>query len=320
MIFLQAGQEQVGFEERYKEQLLNKDFYHSVFIAESPVMKILHEKIKTLASLSSSVFILGAGGTGRETVAREIFSNSENKDSKHFIKFACYGLNQNTIEKKLFGEKKGEEALLNSHPSKTLFIKGIEHFGLYLQNKFLSYLLDYDKKETLPRLICSSSEELSKKLKEGHFSQNLFEVLSQNLLILPSLAERAEDIPFLISFFNKQNGFKASINKKVLEVLQSHSWKGNIKELRNICLQLSILYADKDFITEEDLSMIKREALSVERNIQYDPKLSLEKLINYYIQLSLDHFQSKKKSAKALGISVKTIYNKIQKGYIAFSD
>ena len=241
--------------------------------------------------------ILGASGTGRTTTALEIFNGNYNNISKHFIKFVCYGLDQDIIEKKLFGEK-DHDGLLMSGENNTLFIKGIECFNPLLQKKILSHLLNHQKRETLPRLICSSSEELSQKVKESQFSQGLFKILSQNLLILPLLSERLEDIPFLISSFNEQNGFKGCISEKALQALNLHSWKGNITELKNLCMQISILHPDKELIAEEDLPTIGKKNNYVKSTINYNPNVNLEALINHYIQMSLDHFKSKQKVQK----------------------
>lgn len=318
MIILQAGRNQVGFEENYKKNIADANSSEFVFISESPVMKVVYKKIKGLAFLSSPVLILGASGTGRTTAALEIFNKVRENGSQEFIKFVCYGLDQKTIEKKLFGEDGQENGLLMSGAENTLFIKGIECFDPLLQKKCLYYLLDHQKMETLPRLIFSSSEELSQKVKEAQFSQSLFEILSQNLLILPLLSERSEDIPFLVSLFNRQNGVKGHITEEVLQALKLHSWEGNITELKNLCLQISILYPDKEFITKKDLPIFNKGTTG--KTLKYNPNLKLEDLVNHYIQMSLDYFQSKPKSAKALGISVKTIYNKIKTGCVVFSD
>ena len=313
MIFLQAGYNQMGFEAHYTNHLAKTKDTKFVFVSESPVMKRIYEKIMSFSLSSSPVLILGAGGTGREATAREIFNNDSY--SKNFIKFVCYGLNHSGIEKKLFGEN-NKQGLLHCGMDNTLFIKGLESWTTWLQNRFLFYLLNDKNGKTKPRLICSSSEELYRKVKEGHFSQDLFEILSQNFVILPSLSERAEDIPFLISLFNQQNAFKACITQRALQSLKSHSWMGNITELKNVCLQMSVLYTDKGFIDKEDLPIIGMEDSSIEKTVRYNPNLSLQNLIDYYIQISLNHFKSKKKCAKALGISVKTIYNRINAGKI----
>ena len=318
MIFLQAGNNQVGFEENLKKNLVNKNSQF-VFISESPIMKRIYEKIKTLACLSSPVLILGARGTGRTTAAYELFKRGKSCSLKQFIKFSCYGLETNKIEKKLFGNN-NKEGLLRSGRDRTLFIKGVECFNLSLQKKLLSFLINHREKEIIPRLIFSSSERLSEKVKEAVFSQDLFEVLSQNLLILPSLSERPEDIPLLVSSFNNRNGFKGYMTEEALEILKPVFYKENIKGLKEACLQISILYPDKKFITGEDVSIIGKRDDTMRTIIKYNPNLSLEDIVNRYIQMSLDYFQSKQKSAKALGISVKTIYNKIKVGSVVLSD
>lgn len=320
MTFLQAGQNQVNFDDQYGDFQTDTSSIESTFVSESPVMQVVYDKIQELARSSSPVLILGAKGTGRTAVAREIFNSTDKTSSKRFAKFVCYGLSPAMIESQLFGNAKNS-GLLSRGKDSTLFIKGIECLDSFLQNKLLSYLSDYKNKDQLSRLIFSAEENLSKKVKEDEFSQELFEVLSHNLLILPSLSERKEDIPYLISLFNKQNNFKGHISDNALELLKSLTWKENIKELKNVCLQVSILYTDKDFIDEEDLSMIiNKKSQPVEELMKYDPNLLLEDIVNGYIQLSLNHFQSKKDSAKALGVSVKTIYNKIKTGCVVFSE
>ena len=315
MILLQAGSNQLGFDSGIKKDS-RSDCDEYIFIAESPIMKRLYKQIKILANMDAPVLILGASGTGRERTAYEIFFNNENKSQTEFMKFVCYGFDQNFIEEKLFGE----QGLLYKGSDVTLFIKGVECLENPLQLRLLSFLLDPLNKKTLPRLICSSTENISSEVKEGHFSNNLFELLSQQILLLPSLSERVEDIPSFISYFNSKNAFSGYFDEKALQMLIFHSWKGNIKELQNVCFQISILYRDKELIKESELNMIVRDDSSLLSHIYYEPKLTLEKLVNHYIQLSLDHFQSKRQSAKALGISVKTIYNKIQQGHIAFSE
>ena len=319
MIFLQTGQNQVGFDEQYGSVQSEGLKFKPVFITESSVMKIIHEKIKSLALSPSPVLILGANGTGRSASAYEIFKQDENKNSKYFIRFNSYGLPSDVIEARLFGNRE-EPGLLNCGRDKTLFIKGLEFWSPFLQTRLLSFISDYQNRSTLPRLICSAEEKLSERVTDGCFSRELFEALSQNLLILPLLSERPEDIPLFVSLFNRRNSFTGLITEEALNLLMSYPWSGNITELKNICLQISILYGDRDFVYGEDITPILKESrYSKGKEIAYDPNLSLEDVINLYIQKSLEHFQSKQESAKALGISVKTIYNKIKTGCVVFS-
>ena len=309
MIFLHAGKSQTCFESRDSAQSNEK-----VFICESPVMKGIYDKIRDLAYSSESVLILGSEGTGRSTVSRQIFDeNKSHSFKRQFIEFKLQGYSSHLIHKRLFGD----QGLLSSGADNTLFLSGIELLNQSLQKKLLSYLLDQNNKKALPRLICSSNENLPKRVKDGYFFQALFNFLSESLIILPLLHERPEDVPVFIKHFNKGNDFKGRLNYSALEFLKSYRSYSNISELKKICLQISILYSDKSIVTEKDLSYVIQDNSAGENlNIEYNPNISLEALSNLYIQKSLDYFKCKKMSAKALGISVKTIYNKIKTGDI----
>ncbi|MCY4321534.1 MAG: sigma 54-interacting transcriptional regulator [Bdellovibrionaceae bacterium] len=315
-MILHTGQKQIFFERNNTEKKEIKE----IFISESVVMKNIYNKIKDLAYENSSVLILGARGTGCKTVAQRIFYENKYNNANSFVELSCYGLAHTLIDKKLFGGENYSKGLLSIGSEHTLFIKGLELWTAFLQNKMLSYLIANRHSNSLPRLIYYGTDRLSKKVQEGSFSQELFNVLSENLLIIPLLSERKEDIPSFVSLFNEKNGFKGQLTQGALQVLISHLWHGNIPELRNICLQISILYAEKDLINEEDLSLIIRKNDFETICIKYNPSVSLEDIINRYIELSMNHFKSKKESAKALGISVKTIYNKIKSGDVILTN
>ena len=312
-MILQTGENQICFEE-YDTDTSQATKTTEDFIAESPAMKSIYRKIQDLAYESSSVLILGARGGGRNTTAHRIFHENKYNHSNKFVKLSCYGLAHTLIDKKLFGVDNNSTGLLSIGSENTLFIKGLELWTAFLQDKMLSYL-QLNKKSTLrPRLICCGTDLLSKKVQEGSFSQDLFNLLSENLLILPLLKERKEDIPLFVSLFNEKNGFKGRLSHEAVQKLQSHPWDGNMTELKNVCLKISILYANQDIINKEDLSIIVKDNFFETVNMRYNPKVSLEDIINRYIELSVNHFQSKSASAKALGISAKTIYNKIKSG------
>ena len=318
-MILQAGEKQVCFENHNTDISDNINETKETFIAESPVMKNIYRKIQDLAHEHSSVLILGARGTGCKTVAQNIFYENKYNNANKFVELSCYGLAHTLVDKKLFGAEDFSTGLLCIGSENTLFIKGLELWTVFLQNKLVSYLLHNKNSESMPRLICYGTDMLSKKVQEGSFSQELFNLLSENLLILPLLSERKEDIPLFVSLFNEKNGFKGHLSYSAFQLLQSHSWIGNIPELKNACLQMSILYAEKDFIDKEDLSLIIKENVFEATYIKYNPNISLEDMINRYIGLSIEHFKSKRASAKALGISVKTIYNKIRSGDVVIA-
>ena len=317
MIVLHSGIKQELFND--KKNLQNQEIIKPVFIAKSSIMKDIFNKIKNLSHTKSNLLILGDEGTGRTATAYEVFyQNKYFQSSREFLKIDCKKLAPHLITQMLFGDKRSQtyKTLLNSDESNTIYIKNINLLNLELQHKLYSYLSQNQSSSNRPRLISSSNESLSKKIQEKKFLQELFNLLSEDLIILPLLKERQEDIFPLISFFNEKNHFKGEFDNKALEFLHSYSWYGNISELKNICLKLSILYKEKHIISKKDLSYIIKD-LSVDTvDIKYSPNLTLNDIMNLYIEKALTHFGCKKACATALGISVKTLYNKIKTGAV----
>lgn len=317
MIVLNSGRKQELFNDTQSSQ--RKEIIKPVFIAESSVMKNIHNKIKNLAHAKSNLLILGDEGTGRQSTAYEVFyQNKYPQSEREFFIIDCQGMAPHLIEQKLFGDKysKSYTSLLSSNENNTIYLKNINFLNLNLQKKIYSYLTK-EKTYNRPRLISSSNELISKKIQSKKFLQELFNILSEDLIILPLLKERQKDISHLISFFNKKNHFKGFFDSEALEFLQSYSWYGNIIELKDMCLKLSILYHEKDIISKKDLSHIIRDLSAEAVDIKYNPNLTLNNIMNLYIEKSLEHFGCKKSAARALGISIKTLYNKLKIGVVS---
>ena len=315
MVLLQSGRKQELFEAQNNTKNQQQKA-QSAFIAESDLMKHIHNKIRNISHTKRNVLILGAEGTGRSATAYEVFYH--NKNSKEFVQIDCKNLTSHLLNQMLFGDKnsKSYKSLLNLGENKTLYIKNIDLMSLDMQKKLYFYLSTQGTRKKHPRLIVSSGESLSQKIQDKLFFQDLFNIISEDLIILPLLKERQQDIFSLLSYFNKKNNFKGCFNNKALDFLNSYEWYGNITELKNICLKLSILYHEKDIITKKDLSYIIKDLSTEVIDIKYSPNLTLNDVINLYIEKSLVHFKCKKRSASALGISVKTLYNKIKIGAI----
>ena len=315
MVVLNAGRTQELFNTKTK----NKEAIRSVFIAQSSVMRSIYSKMKNLAHTKTNILILGDKGTGRKSTASEIFyQNNYSHGEREFLQLDCKSMSPHLIEQKLFGDHNSPSytPLLKSNQNNTIYLKGISDLSLTLQQKIYSYLTT-EKNYNRPRLICSSDESITKKIQNKKFSQELFNVLSEDLIILPLLKERQEDIFHLMNLFNKNNHFNGVLSPEALDFLQSYNWSGNITELKMICLKLSILYPEKDIITKHDLSHIIKD-LSIESvDIKYDPNLTLDTIVNLYIEKALQHFRCKKEAAEALDISIKTIYNKMKSGVIS---
>ena len=318
MIVLHAGRKQDLFNETNRSQSKNR--VRPVFIAESGIMKSIYGKIKNISHTKSNLLILGDEGTGRTSTAYEVFYQNEYPQSnREFLEINCKGLAPHLIDQKLFGDNysKSYKPLLNSNTNNTIYMKNIDLLNLDLQKKLYSYLSKTSSSSNRPRLISSSNESISKKIQNKKFLQELFNLLSEDLIILPLLKERQEDIFPLIFFFNEKNHFKGTFDHQAFDFLHSYSWYGNISELKNICLKLSILYHEKDIINKKDLSFLIKDLSAESIDIKYSPNLTLNDILNLYTEKALAHFGCKKTCAAALGISIKTLYNKIKTGAVS---
>ena len=280
-------------------------------IASSPVMKSILYKIRNLRPDCSPILILGENGTGKKFIAQTIFNFHPNNQS--LLSLKCYDLSSELAAFHLFGNE-NHDGLLKKSLGQTLFIEGIDALSLELQSRLLAFFKsvrgDHFLKNT--RLIVSAHSNLPVRLTKKEFSESLFSLLNKNLIFLPTLKERAEDISGLLDYFLTENGFKGRIGERAISQLKKYFWPGNIIELKNLCVRWALLYKDRQ-VTNEELPEHIRASSELSYFIKYNPKINLETVIHFYIFQAVRHFQSKKEAGRALGISTKTIYNKLEK-------
>ena len=299
-MWLQPGQQSMLDKEK-----TNNSYHNKKIIQKSSIMKAILKQVERVAKNSNPVIFIGGHGTGRSMFAKKLYLSSH-KNNADLICINCSQINSDKVQEALL-------QTLNNLNKKTLLIESIDDLSVPLQTHLLQHLRDGKNRDF--RVIATASEYIYKKIEKKEFREDLFSHLSQNLILTPLLVERKEDIPELLALFLKQGGFQGQFTSKAIEALKSHDWKGNVVELKNVCSQISTLYKYKAFDVR-DLPISTHKDIQVKLFVKYNPKITLEELINYYISESLNHFKSKSKSAKALGISVKTIYNKIDRGII----
>ena len=294
----------------------------------SDIMKHLQKTVDRIAGTNVSVLIFGRSGTGKEMLARQIHKKSHRKQHP-FIVINCSCLNDNTVESELFGHEKGaftgairqKTGLLEKANGGTLFLDEIGALSLKTQTKLLRLLQEgeiYRVGGTRPiklnvRVLSCSHKNLAKEVIKGRFREDLYYRINTISISLPSLSERTEDIPLLLTHFLG----KVELEESALEVLMKYSWPGNVRELQNLCERWRILHHEKVFqkihLPAEFFSPKKPSALA------YDPTMSLADVNKAHILNALQHFSSKRKAAKALGITVKTLYNRLHE-YGVFED
>ncbi|HHD56430.1 MAG TPA: sigma-54-dependent Fis family transcriptional regulator, partial [Desulfobulbaceae bacterium] len=317
-----------------RQNLKNRLELKDETIIRSEAMIRLYEDIRTIGPISVPVLILGEAGTGKELVASALHSFSNRQGA--CLTLNCSAIPEGIFESELFGSVKGAFHNAVDKPGKlelahngTVFLDEIGDMDLVLQPKLLRFLEnkeitrlgDIRVKKLDVRIIAATNRNLEEKIRDNTFREDLFQRLSCFILKVPPLRERQEDIEPLIHFFLKQfsreyNWSLPAIADPVIKALESYSWPGNIRELRNSVLRLSVQAKGKT-ITMDDLARIGdnfgRESL---RKVSSLP--SLEKMEQKYIRQALDTAKGNiSEAAKIAGIARSTFYEKMKKFQIS---
>ncbi|MDX1328387.1 MAG: sigma-54 dependent transcriptional regulator [Arenibacter sp.] len=242
-------------------------------IGESKEIEKVKEILEKVAPTDARVLITGANGTGKELVAHWIHEKSE-RSSFPMIEVNCAAIPSELIESELFGHVKGaftsavkdRAGKFEAAQKGTIFLDEIGDMSLSAQAKVLRALQenkisrvgsDKDIKVDV-RVVAATNKDLKKEIAEKRFREDLYHRLAVILIEVPSLNERREDIPLLISHFAKkiaeeQGTAEKTFSKKAISLLQSYDWTGNIRELRNVVERLIILGGKE--VTEENVKM-----------------------------------------------------------------
>ncbi len=309
-------------------------------IGQSPVFESLIRSARLVASTDVTILIKGNTGTGKEMLATAIQKNSSRAD-KPFITLNCAALPEGLVESELFGHKKGsftgsianKKGLFQTADGGTLFLDEINSLPVGIQIKLLRFLESGEclaVGDTKPynvdvRIIAATNADLNEKISTGEFRQDLFFRLNVVPIELPELKHRAEDIETLISHFLSQFSTTHSIqkpkfSKQTFKVLRGYHWPGNIRELRNLCERLSILFSGQT-IEPENLPHEFSCCLSTPSESVFilpEIGLHLDDLEADMIHQALARTNgNRSKSARLLGISRDTLLYRIQKHGIA---
>lgn len=255
------------------KQLRKRISRSAEMIGSSAAMKHIHDTIAKVAATDARVLITGANGVGKELVARNIHELSPRANGP-LIEVNCAAIPSELIESELFGHEKGsftsaiKQRIGKFEQAKggTLFLDEIGDMSLDAQAKVLRALQESkitrvggDKEIKVDvRVIAATNKDLMQEVDEKKFRLDLYHRLGVVIIQVPTLNERAEDIPELVEHFiedisNEYNQGKKDIEKAALDALQKHNWTGNIRELRNAVERL-IIFSDKK-ITKKDVEL-----------------------------------------------------------------
>ena len=296
-------------------------------IGDSKLIKQAISLAERIAPASTAVLLLGETGTGKEVFANAIHYHSK-RAGKPFVAINCSAFTKDLLEGELFGHKAGaytgaakdKDGLIELANEGTLFLDEIGEMNIDLQAKLLRVLEngefiklgDTKISKVDVRVIAATNRDLIKDIESGHFREDLYYRLNVFSIHLPPLRERTGDILPLTEYFlgklsQRVNKQSVVISNDALKLLQHHTWKGNIRELRNV-IERALVLVDGDIILPEHLPYDLQ---------QYNPSLQgvlkLSSVEKSHIQKVLQHTKGNKtETARLLDIGLTTLYRKIE--------
>ena len=309
------------------EKKVNKQYGFDSIIGTSKQIQEAITLGKKVAATDATVLLLGETGTGKEVFAQAIHYGS-NRSNKSYVAVNCSALGKDILESELFGHKAGAytgahkdtKGLFEEADGGTIFLDEIGEMNPDLQAKLLrvletnEFLKVGDSKPTRVdvRVVAATNRDLQKESDTGHFRSDLFYRLAVFQISLPALRERPKDIEPLAEHFLSL--FAAKVNKPVpkmspefLGKLKNYSWKGNIRELKNIMERMVIL-SDNPILTAEELPFEIKNSNFINSN-----SFNLADVEKHHIQRVLVYTKGNKtEAARLLNIGLTTLYRKLE--------
>lgn len=315
------------------EKQLDQKLSFENIIGKSKLIKQAVESAKKVANTDATVLLTGETGTGKEVFAQAIHQASK-RSKNNFIAVNCSAFSKELLENELFGHKAGAftgatkdaKGIFEEANNGTVFLDEIGEMPLDLQAKLLrvlesgEFLKVGDNKpiKTDVRIIAATNRDLQKEIQSGNFREDLYYRINIFNITLPALRERTVDIEELANYF--LTVFATKTNKKIkrisadyLEALKLHSWKGNIRELRNV-IERSIILVEGEELTVDSLPNEFQQSTS---NSQQSAKplsaFELASAEKIHIQKVMNYTNGNKtETAKLLNIALTTLYRKLE--------
>jgi len=323
---------------RKQSRLPAKKHQPPAIIAKSPAMQKILQSIEVIAPTLATVLIHGQTGVGKELIARAIHAMSD-RCLKPFIPINCGAIPESLIESALFGHEKGaftgaievHQGYFERAEGGTLFLDEVDTLSPAAQTRLLRVLQEGELervggKQTLSvdlRIISATNNNLEELVKQGLFRNDLYYRINVVRLSIPPLAERPEDLPYLVQMIvqhlsKKYNKAVESVSREVMQKIRAYSWPGNVRELENI-LERSILFTTGKEMTELDLQLSAKPINTEEwKDIK---ELAIAKAEHPFLESTLKrHMGDIKKVAGDMGITSRAVYTKLKKHGINLAD
>ncbi|WP_018621507.1 sigma-54-dependent transcriptional regulator [Spirosoma luteum] len=315
------------FRIKHLEEKVQRRYAFDKILGQSPVIQQAIELARRVAVTDTTVLLTGETGTGKEVFAQAIHQESPRRTFP-FVAVNCSALGKDLLESELFGYRAGaftgatrdKKGLFDEAHKGTLFLDEIGDMPLDLQAKLLRVLETQeftrvgDTKPTKVdvRVVAATNKYLEQEAGGGQFRLDLFYRLSVFSIELPPLRMRPQDIPLLAEQFARQDTAKIgkkpmSLTTEVLAVLMGYSWKGNIRELKNV-IERAVILNDGPQLLPEHLPLDVQSSATLTNGRAFD----LAQVEKKHIAQILRHTNGNKtETARLLGIGLSTLYRKV---------
>ena len=326
-------------EVKYLREQIETQFNFGEIIGSSSSMQKIYTAINKVAATNTSVLINGESGTGKELVARAIHSKS-NRKLKPMVKVNCSALNENLLESELFGHEKGsftgatrlKKGRFELANGGTIFLDEIGDISPNMQLKLLRILQEKEfervgGEETLKvdvRVIAATNKNLESEVSEGRFRNDLYYRLNIIPILMPTLRERKEDIPYLVEHFLQKIGKEIGKEKyefidEAMQKMMDYHWPGNVRELENI-VERSLVLTENKRISSKILPFVNQTAkTSADSDVLLSPGvIPLQKAVEQVeiklISRALRYSNGNKAAAaRLLGLKSNTLFYKMDR-------
>lgn len=305
-------------------------------IGASQNMRILRQRILQVAPTQETVLITGESGTGKELVARTVHAASD-RAQKVMIGLNCPALSEQLMESELFGHERGAFTSADAPrigrfelaDGGTILLDEVTEIAPSLQAKLLRVLQERSFERVGSsttfrvdvRILATTNRDLREEVASGQFREDLYFRLAVVPLHVPALRERREDITVLMDHFLKQAATRLGREPRTLDagaqdLLVNYDWPGNVRELENIITRASVLSATATVSADQLRPWLIDVNGGKETSLQVDSVpvgLNLQEMERKLIESTLEHYHGhRSKTARALGIGVRTLCNKLR--------
>ncbi len=303
-------------------------------IGTSPAYRAFLELLEQAAPSSSTVLLLGASGTGKELAARRVHELSP-RASGPFIALNCGAIPESLIEAELFGVERGaftgavsrREGRFERAAGGTLFLDEVSELPLPSQVKLLRVLQEGELErlggqrtvKVDVRVVAATNVDLGARVADGRFREDLYYRLNVVGLRIPSLASRREDVRLLADHFLRRHAAKNAkvvrgFSSEALQALEDYAWPGNVRELEHAVERAVVLTRGEELQRQDLPEAVLQGPRGAGSHVVVPIGTSLEEIERQVLELILRHTQDDKAlAARLLGISVRTIYRKLER-------